>query len=340
MALFFSGATSAIVRAQSETPSVTPDPFPAYTNDNTPTFTGTAIGSGAPIRRVEYRVDSGDWIGITEPNGAKPVDGDWNELSEDYIFTTATLSDGLHTVEVRAIDSAEYTTPPDNYAITTFTVEHDNPSVTIVPLSPDPTNDPTPTLTGTATDVTSPITSVEYRVGSGDWIAAEAIDGAFDSTSETYTFTTATLANGQHTVQVKAKDAADNWTAADNYASDIFTVDTTAPSVTIADIPSFVNALASISGTAYDASPGGLDRVQIVINNNTDGTYWDSSIWNNTKTWLDATGTTTWNYSMPTLTNGTDYTVKARSIDTAGNISIEASDSFAFDTMSPPTPSL
>jgi len=106
------------------------------------------------------------------------------------------------------------------------------PSVTITVLTPDPTNDNTPTFTGTAIDASSNINSVEYKVDDGSWTAATAGDGAFDSLGEDYTFTTAELSDGAHTVYVRATDAAANTTAEANYASDSFTVDTTPPSVT------------------------------------------------------------------------------------------------------------
>jgi hypothetical protein len=108
------------------------------------------------------------------------------------------------------------------------------PTVTIVALTPDPTNDNTPTFTGTATDTESTISSVEYRIGSGawrSWIAASATDGAFDELSEGYTFTIPTLADGGYTVYVRATDAASNTTAEENYATDSFTIDATPPTV-------------------------------------------------------------------------------------------------------------
>jgi len=107
------------------------------------------------------------------------------------------------------------------------------PSVTITPLSPDPTTDATPTFTGTATDTQSNIASVEYRVDSGSWVAATASDGTFDSLSEGYTFTIPALADGGYTVYVRATDAASppNTTLEADYANDSFTVDTLAPTV-------------------------------------------------------------------------------------------------------------
>jgi len=105
------------------------------------------------------------------------------------------------------------------------------PSVTITVLTPDPTNDNTPTFTGTAIDTESNINSVEYKIDDGSWTAAIAGDGAFDSLNESYTFTTAALADGVHTVYVRAIDSVPNTTAEADYASDSFTVDATAPSV-------------------------------------------------------------------------------------------------------------
>ena len=108
------------------------------------------------------------------------------------------------------------------------------PTVTITALSPDPTNDNTPTFTGTATDSLSNISSVEYQVGTGAWkawTAASATDGAFDSLSEDYTFTIPALADGGYIVSVRATDAAANTTAEADYATDSFTVDATPPTV-------------------------------------------------------------------------------------------------------------
>jgi hypothetical protein len=160
---------------------------------------------------------------------ATASDGALDETSEGYTFTTAALSNGAHTVYVRATDAASNTTAEAGYATDSFTVDTGAPSVTIVALSPDPTTDNTPTFTGTATDSLSNISRVEYKVDSGSWALATASDGAFDETSEGYTFTTAALSDGAHTVYVRATDAAYNVTAEAGYATDSFTVRTVVP---------------------------------------------------------------------------------------------------------------
>jgi len=144
-------------------------------------------------------------------------------------------------------------------------IDPNPPVVTITPLSPDPTNDNTPTFTGTAIDDLSNIASVEYQVGTGSWrvwVEATATDGAFDSPSESYTFTIPALADGGYTVYVRATDAASppNTTAEENHASDSFTIDTAAPTIVsrypasgATGVPVATNVTATFS-EAMDAS--------------------------------------------------------------------------------------
>ena len=140
--------------------------------------------------------------------------GDSSALS----LSNGVLSNNL-AEEITATWSGDSVTIADNTA----------PSVTITPLSPDPTGNTTPTLTGTASDESSSISSVEYRVDDGIWTAATASDGAFDSLAEDYTFTTAALADGEHTVYVRATDSVANTTAEVDYASDSFTIQPVTP---------------------------------------------------------------------------------------------------------------
>ncbi|GAG36909.1 unnamed protein product, partial [marine sediment metagenome] len=129
--------------------------------------------------------------------------------------------------------------------------------------------------------------------------------------------------------RVAAVDKAGNSASDDSNAD--FTIDSTNPTVSITDIPDFVNTLDLISGTASDTAPGELEKVQVQINNTTDSKYWDGSSWVGGATWLDVLGTTSWVYVMPTLTNGKAYTVKAKSIDKGENESVEASDTFTVE---------
>jgi hypothetical protein len=111
----------------------------------------------------------------------------------------------------------------------------------------------------------------------------------------------------------------------------------TNPTVTMVDIPSFVDALLQITGTPADTAPGGVDKVQVMIGDTTAGKYWDGDSWEDTPSWLDATGTDTWSYdtSAVAFTDGHDYTVRAKAIDEAGYESAGASDSFTFEATAP-----
>src|SRR4030042_1667717 len=101
------------------------------------------------------------------------------------------------------------------------------------------------------------------------------------------------------------------------------------------DISDPVSSLSSIDGTAADAPPGQLDRVEIQIRNLSQGTYWDGSYWwTITPTWISASGTESWSYALPSLHNAT-YVVSARAVDRAGNESAVVSDTFTFDPSIP-----
>ena len=95
-------------------PQTTLDAFPDTSATSTPTFSGVATlpfltnlnprGLGneitlAYVAEVECRVDGGAW------SAAAPVDGEWDEVSEAFTFTTPVLTEEPHTFEARARSS-------------------------------------------------------------------------------------------------------------------------------------------------------------------------------------------------------------------------------------------
>lgn len=117
------------------------------------------------------------------------------------------------------------------------------PDTVLTSYSPDPTQDNTPTYSGTAYatatypnrnpyriyyhppphDITiNIITRVQYRIGGGAWMDATPTDGTFDQTIEYFTFTASPLASGTYTFQVRALNSAGNWET--SYASDTLTI--------------------------------------------------------------------------------------------------------------------
>lgn len=175
--------------------SITSAP-PNPTNDDTPTFVFTTSGSPTSIT---CQVDGGGFAPCSSP------------------FTTAMLTNGAHTVQIRATDAA------GNFSTVsrTFTVDTVGPVVTITSEPPDPTTDDTPTVLFT---VTGPgIVSIQCALDGG----------AFGPCTTPGSFTTASLADGFHEMRIRATDDAGNATIA---LSD-FTIDTGAPVVTITSGP-------------------------------------------------------------------------------------------------------
>lgn len=104
------------------------------------------------------------------------------------------------------------------------------PSISLTALSPDPNNDNTPSLTGTATDSIGTVSNVQFQMDStsGSWSSCTASDGSFNSASEAFSCTASTLTDGSHTMYVRATDSNGNTTSS-SYASDTFTIDATTP---------------------------------------------------------------------------------------------------------------
>ena len=106
------------------------------------------------------------------------------------------------------------------------------PSISLTSLSPDPNNDNTPALSGTATDAVGTVSNVQFQMDSTavSWTACTADDGTFDEAEEAFTCTVSTaLSDGAHTMNVRATDSNSNTTASGSESSDAFTIDATAP---------------------------------------------------------------------------------------------------------------
>ena len=144
------------------------------------------------------------------------------------------IADGAHTFTVRVTDAAGNT----GMDMRMFTVDTMAPVVTITAAPTNPTADSTPTFMFTVTGM--PMTT-QCSVDGGMFAACAS------------PFTTAALADASHTVIVRATDAAGN-TGSDMRT---FTVDTTAPTVTIVNKPANpTNATtANFTFTVSEGSP-------------------------------------------------------------------------------------
>ncbi|MCE5295704.1 MAG: right-handed parallel beta-helix repeat-containing protein [Euryarchaeota archaeon] len=165
----------------------------------TVTWTGSD-GTGLGVSYYEIRIDGGAWSN--------------NALVTSKPFTG--LADGLHTVDVRANDSAGNMGPISSV---TFTVDTTPPAVTITAPTQTYLNLNDVNVTWTGTDANG-IGYYEVRLDGGAWTNV--------ATATVWALTG--LAEGAHTVDVRANDSVGNLCAA---VSVTFVVDITAPTLTI-----------------------------------------------------------------------------------------------------------
>lgn len=192
-------------------------------------FSGTC-GGGArtAVATAEGFIDTVGLPGSGFP--FTPLDGLFDQTTEDaYAFiplsTINALSEGRHTFYVRGKDAAGNWGLP---ASTIFTLDKTVPAVSNVAANPNPINtQATFDLTATAADPNPPGPPVATNIAAAEWFEGTdpgrglgkpmvAADGAFDNPTEVVKATidvngTGWAAGTNHTLYVRAKDAAGNW---------------------------------------------------------------------------------------------------------------------------------
>ncbi len=214
----------------------------------------TAPGTGVPLRAVDGSFSD-------------PVEGGYADIP---LTTVRALSNGPHTISVRAKDAA------GNWgalATTILVVDKVGPTTTNATASPSPTQGArTVTLTATGTDALSSIAAGEFFFGTdpgvGKGTAMTASGSGTVTATVTGTFDTSVLPEGTVTGKVRTKDAAGNWGATTNV-----TVSVTAPLSfsTVASITGGRNAnnvyrwdgAAMAAGTVY-SGPANVDGYAVV----------------------------------------------------------------------------
>jgi hypothetical protein len=281
------------------------------TNDNTPTFTGTAEAA------AQVTLFEGSTILGTARASATGV----------YTITSTVLTDGMHNISASQLDVAGNS----SVLSAALPVMID----TVVPLAPSApvlsptsdsgvlgdniTNDTTPTFTGTAEKgATVSIYNGTTKVGTG--IA--------DPTTGVWSITTSSMGNGVHVMTTKATDVAGNVSVASGALS--ITID-----ATVATPSRPVLAAISDSGVLGDN-----------ITNFTAPTFTGTAEANSTVT-LFANGTPigsgiaingAWSITTKSLTDNV-YNVTAQAVDVAGNLSAQSTArTVTVDTTAPAGP--
>jgi hypothetical protein len=140
------------------------------------------------------------------PAGAAPE----KPLTEtSYSWDTSDLPDGEYFLKIVASDKRSNPASPlaDEQVIGPITVVNSKPKITLDDKMAA-VKDRIVTVTGQADAGKTPISTVSYRVDKGDWAAAEAADGLFDSPVESYQVVTDALTPGEHTIEVRVTSTA------------------------------------------------------------------------------------------------------------------------------------
>ena len=262
-------------------------PSAGSTVGSTVTVTWSGSDSTSGIAQYYVRSDSGSWVALS-PSVTS--------------YTLSGLAAGGHTASVRAVDAA------GNVAETSvaFTVQASVPSVTITaPTSGTVYASTSVTVKWTGSSTSSSIANYLVRLDGGAWTTLPSSTGS-------YAFTN--LAQGGHTVTVRAVDQAGGY----KDASVTFVVDTAAPALSITSPASgsYTTAKPTVTWKGSDASSG-IANYLIRRDGGTWTTLPSGSV----------------SYTFGTLSQGS-HTVTVRAVDKAGNY-VDASVTFKVDSRAP-----
>jgi major membrane immunogen (membrane-anchored lipoprotein) len=298
-------------------PTVTLDEVPSPTKDPTPTLKGSAGEEPGDESSVAVTIYEGSGVGghVVASHTASASSGKWS-------YTPSALEDGTYTARATQKDIAgnEGLSTP-----VTFTIETSEPEVSVSSLS-SPTNDSTPTLSGTGGTVGSDQPFVTVRVyhgtGTGGGVASS---GTAALSGGKWSYTPSTLEDGTYTAQAEQSDEAHN---AGKSNTVTFIVDTKAPAVTMNSVktPSN-NASPTLSGAAGTA-PGDHSTVSVTI-------YRGSSVGGpEAAAGSVSVSSGKWSFSSPQLNDGT-YTAQATQRDSASNEGESNPVTFTVETSTP-----
>ncbi|TAK61710.1 MAG: DUF11 domain-containing protein, partial [Bacteroidetes bacterium] len=262
----------------------------------TPTFSGTAEANAT----VRIYVD-GLLVDSTTANGS----GAWSKAS-------AALSQGGHTVKVKAVDAAGNVSGfSSTNAFTVDTVAPSAPTVAAPPNGSTVTTT-TPTFSGTAE------ANAKVRI----YVDGVLVDSTTADGSGAWSKTSAALSQGSHNVKATAVDAAGN---ASGYSStNTFTVDTVAPNAPVVTAPANGATVATTTPTLSGTAEANA-KVRIYV----DGALVDSTT---------ADGSGNWSKTSAALSQGS-HNVKATAVDAADNVSgLSNINTFTVDTVAPNAP--
>jgi hypothetical protein len=124
-------------------------------------------------------------------------------------WDTSKLTDGVYIIKVAASDRlANPGDPRQAKALSRPLIVDNTPPQLSVDTSRKDADPPPAEIA--VSDRTTYVTSAEFRVDTGQWLAAMARDGIFDESAETILLDAARVPPGAHQIEIRARDAAGN----------------------------------------------------------------------------------------------------------------------------------
>ncbi|MDQ3178645.1 MAG: Ig-like domain-containing protein, partial [Actinomycetota bacterium] len=239
---------------------------PVASSSANASFSFTASDAGPAF---ECNLDGGGWTSCTSPKAY------------------AGLAEASHTFEVRAKDAAGNVdaTP----ATWTWTVDLTAPQTTILTRPSDPYGDAIATFSFSSNEASS---TFRCRVDGAPWSACSS------------PFSTAALADGAHTFDVEATDAAGNVDATPD--SDGWTTDDTNPTGDVTNPADGADIGGTVALTSNSADAGGSGVATVVFQRSPQGA----------NTWTNQAAS--WNTALAATPDG-DYDLRVVTTDNAGN---------------------
>ncbi len=191
--------------------------------------------------------------------------------------------------------------PTNNSSSVSVTVSDTSaPAAPVItfPLNGSSTNDNTPTITGTAEAFS------KVRV----YIDGVLKDSVTANASGNWSYTSAALAQGNHTVRATATDGSGN--TSPSSPTNTFSIDTGVPAKPVITVPSNGQTFTTSTPTWTGTSEANV-KIRLYVN----GVLFDSTY---------ANGSGNWSYLCKGLANGS-YTLRVRAVDAAGNVSEQSS---------------
>jgi hypothetical protein len=238
-------SNSVTFEVDTEPPTVTLTAPPSPSNDTTPSFSGTASdATQVTVKVFEGTRPEGNIVATVAAQGTR---GSW---SSGHV--TPALPRGRHTFTAFATQTSEVKNAPGMSAVVTFVVDTEPPTVTLKAL-PSPSNDTTPSFSGTASDAT-PVTVEIFEGPKAEGGALARATATETGGSWTSGDATPALGSGTFTALATQPSAIGNPPGRSTPVT--FTVDTSPPKVTLNALPSpSGNAAPSFSGATSDRTP-------------------------------------------------------------------------------------